>query len=49
MFQTGVVIKYTGSNYLVKLNDQIVSCKIKGKIRLEGRKTTNPIAVGDHI
>jgi ribosome biogenesis GTPase len=49
MFQTGVVIKSTGSNYLVKLNDQIVSCKLKGKIRLEGRKTTNPIAVGDHI
>lgn len=49
MFQTGVVIKSTGSNYLVKLNDQVFSCKLKGKIRLEGRKTTNPIAVGDHV
>lgn len=49
MFQTGVVIKSTGSNYLVKLNDQVFSCKLKGKIRLEGRKTTNPIAVGDLV
>ncbi len=27
----------------------IYGCVLKGKIRLEGRKTTNPIAVGDYV
>jgi ribosome biogenesis GTPase / thiamine phosphate phosphatase len=46
---TGLVIKSTGSNYTVKVNDAIYNCKLQGKIRLEGRKTTNPIAVGDFV
>jgi ribosome biogenesis GTPase len=45
----GIVTKSTGSNYLVKAGDAIYSCVLKGKIRLEGRKTTNPIAVGDTV
>lgn len=46
----GVVTKSTGSNYVVKLADGTrVDCKLKGKIRLEGRKSTNPIAVGDTV
>ncbi len=49
MLQKGVVIKSTGSNYLVKINSQNYLCKLKGKIRLDGRKTTNPIAVGDIV
>lgn len=49
MLQKGVVIKSTGSNYLVKINTQNYLCKLKGKIRLDGRKTTNPIAVGDIV
>jgi ribosome biogenesis GTPase len=45
----GLVIKSTGSKYLVKAGEQILDCVLKGKIRLEGRKTTNPIAVGDWV
>lgn len=46
----GIVIKSTGSWYLVKTHEgEIVNCKIKGKLRLKGMKTTNPVAVGDNV
>jgi ribosome biogenesis GTPase len=45
----GVVIKSTGSRYLVKSGEKVYECVLKGKIRLEDRKTTNPIAVGDVV
>lgn len=45
----GLVIKSTGSRYQVRSGNEIYSCVLKGKIRLEGRKTTNPIAVGDIV
>ncbi|MCC6372548.1 MAG: ribosome small subunit-dependent GTPase A [Bacteroidia bacterium] len=45
----GTVIKSTGSRYLVNCDGQIYECLLKGKIRLEGRKTTNPVAVGDRV
>lgn len=46
----GTVTKSTGSNYLVRLESgQIVPCKLKGKIRLDDRKTTNPVTVGDKV
>jgi ribosome biogenesis GTPase len=48
--QTGRVIKSTGKWYNVLLEDgNTVSCRIRGKIRLDGAKTTNPIAVGDEV
>lgn len=47
---TGVVYKSTGSWYLVKGNDgNLVKCRIKGKFRIKGIKSTNPIAVGDRV
>lgn len=48
--QEGVVIKSTGSWYEVR-NDQgeIVLCRLRGKIRLDGLRTTNPVAVGDKV
>ncbi len=47
---TGLVYKSTGSWYTVKtLNGKIYECRIKGKFRLEGIKSTNPIAVGDFV
>lgn len=45
----GIVIKSTGSNYQVLSNGTVYDCGLKGKIRLEGRKTTNPVAVGDKV
>ncbi len=47
---TGTVTKSTGSNYLVRIEGgKIISCKLKGKIRLDDRKTTNPVTVGDKV
>ncbi len=47
---TGLVYKSTGSWYTVKtLNGKIYECRIKGKFRLEGIKSTNPITVGDYV
>ena len=46
----GVVYKSTGSWYTIKAADGIFyECKIKGKFRIEGIKSTNPIAAGDHV
>jgi ribosome biogenesis GTPase len=46
----GIVIKSTGSWYAVRLTDgEKVDARIKGKFRLKGIKSTNPIAVGDVV
>lgn len=45
-----LVIRNTGSHYSVITDDnREVTCKIKGKFRLKGIRTTNPVAVGDRI
>ena len=47
---TGTVYKSTGSWYTVKTqNGKIFECRIKGKFRIKDIKSTNPIAVGDHV
>ena len=46
----GLVYKSTGSWYSVKtLTNEQFDCRIKGKFRLVGIKSTNPIAVGDYV
>lgn len=46
----GTVIKSTGSWYLVKTEEgEFIECKIKGNFRLKEIKSTNPVAVGDHV
>lgn len=46
----GLVIKSTGKWYKVLLDsNKTVNATIKGKLRLKGLKTTNPIAAGDHV
>ena len=48
----GTVIRNTGSNYVVAPDDapdQEINCKIKGNFRIKGIRTTNPVAVGDHV
>jgi len=47
---TGTVYKSTGSWYTVKGKDgQFYNCRIKGKFRIKGIKSTNPVAVGDRV
>ena len=46
----GIVYKSTGSWYSVKAeNGAFYDCRIKGKFRISGIKSTNPVAVGDHV
>ncbi len=50
MIRYGTVTRSTGSWYEVLFeNGDIWSCRVKGKFRLEGMRTTNPIAVGDRV
>lgn len=46
---TGLVLKSTGSFYQVKVGDRVVECRIKGKFRIKGIVTTNPVSVGDVV
>ena len=46
----GVVTKTTGSWYIVKTKDGILrECRIKGKFRIKGIKSTSPVVVGDCV
>lgn len=46
----GLVIKNTGSWYTVRTDDgSTIESKIKGNFRLKGIRSTNPVAVGDHV
>ncbi|MCT4644581.1 MAG: ribosome small subunit-dependent GTPase A [Carboxylicivirga sp.] len=46
----GLVIKSTGSRYTVLSDEgEVVICRIRGKIRLQGIKSTNPVSVGDRV
>ena len=46
----GVVYKSTGSWYTVKSDlGEFFECRIKGKFRMQGIKSTNPVAVGDVV
>ena len=46
----GIVIKSTGSRYRV-LDEEgnTHECVLKGRFRVSGVRTTNPVAVGDHV
>ncbi|MBE0664022.1 MAG: ribosome small subunit-dependent GTPase A [Bacteroidales bacterium] len=46
----GTVTKSTGSWYVVRLDDgSRVECRLRGKFRTGGIRTTNPVAVGDRV
>lgn len=50
MLMQGVVIKSTGSWYIVKTDDgDLLNCRIRGKFRMQDIKSTNPIVVGDRV
>ena len=46
----GLLIKSAGNRY--KVSDErgnITECFVKGKFRVKGFRTTNPLTVGDHV
>ena len=46
----GIVVKSTGSWYSVRMDSgEVMECRIKGKFRMKGIKTTNPVAVGEVV
>lgn len=45
----GVVLRATGSLYEVLLGERTVSCHIRGRLRLKGVRSTNPVVVGDIV
>lgn len=46
----GLVIKSTGSQYLVRFDDgSILLCRIRGNLRMKEFEATNPITVGDRV
>jgi ribosome biogenesis GTPase / thiamine phosphate phosphatase len=48
--EQGIIIKTTGSWHTVRDdNRKIIPCKIKGKLRTHGLRSTNPVAVGDRV
>ena len=50
MTETGTVVRNTGSHYIIETEDgRELPAKVKGKFRLKGIRTTNPVAVGDIV
>ncbi len=50
MYNIGLVVRSTGSWYEVLTADKhIWQCRLKGKFKIKGLKTSNPIAVGDKV
>jgi ribosome biogenesis GTPase len=45
----GRVFKSTGSWYTVKVDNRYIQCRLRGKLRLDEEKVTNPITVGDWV
>lgn len=46
---SGVVMRSTGSWYDVMHDGQTVRCRIRGRLRLRGVRSTNPVVVGDTV
>ncbi len=46
----GIVLRSTGSWYDVYVGEErVIPSRIRGKFRLKGMRTTNPVAVGDRV
>ena len=45
----GLVMRATGSWYEVLHDGEILRCRMRGKLRLRGVRSTNPIVVGDTV
>lgn len=49
VIREGLVTKSTGSRYFVQCDNEEFECRIKGKLRIKGIRTTNPVSVGDIV
>ena len=49
MMHEGLVIRATGSWYDVLDGDTVRECRIRGRLRLRGVRSTNPVVVGDIV
>ena len=49
MTAEGIVIRATGSWYEVLNGSEKINCRIRGKLRLKGVRSTNPVVVGDVV
>ena len=45
----GIVISSTGSWYEVNTVNGMLTCRIRGRLRLKGIRSTNPVVVGDRV
>ena len=45
----GLVMRATGSWYEVLHEDEVLRCRMRGKLRLRGVRSTNPVVVGDTV
>ncbi len=45
----GLVLKSTGSWYTVLSGKSVIQCRIKGKFRIKGIRSSNPVTVGDKV
>ena len=45
----GLVMRATGSWYEVLHENEILRCRMRGKLRLRGVRSTNPVVVGDTV
>ncbi len=49
MVKEGLVVRATGSWYEVLCDTERIKCRIRGKLRLKGVRSTNPVVVGDIV
>lgn len=50
MNQAATIIRTTGSSYIARMaGGEERKCLVKGNFRIKGLRTTNPVAVGDHV
>lgn len=46
---TGKVISAHGAIFNVQVGDRLIQCKLRGKMRLEDKKSTSPVVAGDNV
>ena len=46
---SGLVVRATGSWYEVASGGRTLRCRIRGRLRLKGIRSTNPVVVGDVV